>query len=135
MTPTMKKEGTFRYLAGALILVSAQFSVYSNSTIQDNSLTAINSYTDYNSPIVYVDTRVGTAMSETKTAGMFGKGSEEHGQTVPAVGVPNGMNMWVAQTQDTEQKCIAPYYYADDKWQGFRNSHWVNGGRHRIMEV
>lgn len=76
----------------------------------------------------YVDTRVGSAYAETKTAGKFGKGSEEHGQTVPAVGVPHGMNMWTPQTRDTEKKCVAPYYYADDLFGGFRNSHWVNGG-------
>lgn len=76
----------------------------------------------------YVDTRVGSAYAETKTAGRFGKGSEEHGQAVPAVGVPHGMNMWTPQTRDTEKKCVAPYYYADDRFGGFRNSHWVNGG-------
>ena len=76
----------------------------------------------------YVDTRVGSAYAETKTAGKFGKGSEEHGQTVPAVGVPHGMNMWTPQTRDTEKKCVAPYYYADYLFGGFRNSHWVNGG-------
>lgn len=80
------------------------------------------------SPLDYVDTRVGTAYAETATAGLFGKGSEEHGQTVPAVGIPHGMNMWTPQTRDTEQKCIAPYYYPDSLLQGFRNSHWINGG-------
>ncbi len=50
----------------------------------------------------YVDTRVGSAYTETKTAGKFGKGSEEQGQTVPAAGVPHGMNMWTPQTRDTE---------------------------------
>lgn len=79
-------------------------------------------------PLDYVDTRVGTASATTRTAGMFGKGSEEHGQTLPAVGVPHGMNLWTPQTRDTEQKCIAPYYYSDSLLQGFRNSHWVNGG-------
>ncbi len=71
----------------------------------------------------FVDTRVGTAFATTQTAGLFGKGSEEHGQTIPAVTVPNGMNFWTPQTRDTEQKCIAPYYYADSLFQGFRNSH------------
>lgn len=37
------------------------------------------------------------------------------------------MNMWTPQTRDTEKKCVAPYYYADDLFGGFRNSHWVNG--------
>ncbi len=75
-----------------------------------------------------LNTMVGTAQANTKTAGVFGKGSEEHGQTLPAVLVPNGQNFWTPQTQDTEQKCIAPYYYKDTELQGFRNSHWIVGG-------
>lgn len=76
----------------------------------------------------YVDTRVGTAPSTTHTAGLFGKSTEEYGQTLPAVLEPNGMNFWTAQTQDTEEKCKAPYYYKDERIQGFRNSHWIVGG-------
>ena len=75
-----------------------------------------------------LNTMVGTAQANTNTAGLFGKGSEEHGQTLPAVLVPNGQNFWTPQTQDTEQKCIAPYYYKDSLLQGFRNSHWIVGG-------
>jgi len=75
----------------------------------------------------YVDTRIGAAPSITKTAGMFGKSTEEYGQTMPAVLEPYGMNFWTAQTQDTEQKCKAPYYYKDTRIQGFRNSHWLTG--------
>ncbi|MDL2211047.1 GH92 family glycosyl hydrolase [Bacteroides sp. OttesenSCG-928-M17] len=76
----------------------------------------------------YVDTRVGSAPSITHTAGMFGKKTEEYGQTLPAVLEPNGMNFWTAQTRDTELKCVAPYYYVDTLLQGFRNSHWIVGG-------
>ena len=75
-----------------------------------------------------INTMVGTAQANTKTAGKFGKGSEEYGQTLPAVLVPNGQNFWTPQTQDTEKKCIAPYYYKDTELQGFRNSHWIVGG-------
>lgn len=78
--------------------------------------------------LALIDTRVGTDAAVTKTAGLFGKGLEEHGQTLPAVGVPHGMNLWTPQTRDTEQKCIAPYYFSDQKLQGFRNSHWIVGG-------
>lgn len=78
--------------------------------------------------IKYIDTRIGTAASTTHTAGKFGKNTEEYGQTLPAVLEPNGMNFWTPQTRDTEQKCIAPYYYADTLMQGFRNSHWIVGG-------
>ncbi len=76
----------------------------------------------------YVDTRVGTAPSVTPGASLFGRHTENFGQTLPAVLEPNGMNFWTAQTRDTEQKCIAPYYYNDGKIQGFRNSHWIVGG-------
>lgn len=75
-----------------------------------------------------LNTMVGTAPANTKTAGLFGKGSEEHGQTLPAVLVPNGQNFWTPQTRDTEKKCVAPYYYTDSLFQGIRNSHWVVGG-------
>ena len=70
---------------------------------------------------------VGTAPANTKTAGLFGKGSEEHGQTMPAVLSPNGQNFWTPQTRESERKCLAPYYYTDTKLQGFRNSHWTSG--------
>lgn len=75
-----------------------------------------------------INTMVGTDRANTMTAGIFGKGSEEHGQTLPAVMVPNGQNNWTPQTQDTERKCVAPYYYKDSLLQGFRNSHWLVGG-------
>lgn len=78
--------------------------------------------------LTYVDTRVGTAASITQTAGLFGKKTEEYGQVLPAVLEPNGMNFWTPQTQDTEKKCKAPYYYKDSLMQGFRNSHWIVGG-------
>lgn len=76
----------------------------------------------------FVEPRIGTSHSETKAAGLFGKGTEELGQTLPAVLMPNGMNFWTPQTRDTEQKCVAPYYYTDSLLQGFRNSHWIVGG-------
>jgi len=75
-----------------------------------------------------VNTMVGTAPANTRTAGLFGKGSEEHGQTLPAVLVPNGQTFWTPQTRDTEKKCVAPYYYTDSLLQGFRASHWLVGG-------
>ena len=80
------------------------------------------------SPIEYVEPRIGTAHAVTGAAGLFGKGTEELGQTLPAVLEPHGMNFWTPQTRDTERKCIAPYYYTDSLFQGFRNSHWIVGG-------
>ena len=75
-----------------------------------------------------LNTMVGTAPANTKTAGLFGRGSEEHGQTMPAVLSPNGQNFWTPQTRNTEAKCLAPYYYTDTHLQGFRCSHWTTGG-------
>jgi len=75
-----------------------------------------------------LNTMVGTAPANTRTAGLFGKGSEEHGQTLPAVLVPNGQTFWTPQTRDTEKKCVAPYYYTDSLFQGIRASHWLVGG-------
>lgn len=80
------------------------------------------------SRLSYVDTRVGTDASVTRTAGLFGKNTEEYGQTLPAVLEPNAMNFWTPQTRASEKKCIAPYYYRDSLFQGFRNSHWIVGG-------
>lgn len=78
--------------------------------------------------IDYIDTRIGTAVSETECAGLFGKKNEEFGQVIPAVLSPRGMNFWTPQTRATELKCVAPYYYTDSLLQGFRNSHWIVGG-------
>lgn len=76
----------------------------------------------------HINTMVGTSNASTASAGVFGKGSEEHGQTLPGILVPNGQNTWTPQTRHSEQKCVAPYYYSDYLWQGFRNSHWIVGG-------
>ncbi|MBQ4029985.1 MAG: GH92 family glycosyl hydrolase, partial [Prevotella sp.] len=81
-----------------------------------------------NSILQGINTFTGTSPSITKTAGLFGKKTEEFGQTLPAVLVPNGMNFWTPQTRWTEKKCVAPYYYKDTEFQGFRNSHWIVGG-------
>lgn len=79
--------------------------------------------------IKYVDTRVGTAASETSTAGLFGKGTEEYAHTLPAVLEPNGMNFWTPQTAEaTEAKGVCPYLYKHDRFRGIRCSHWIVGG-------
>ena len=80
------------------------------------------------SKVYLVDPIIGTSYSTLESAGLFGKGSEECGQTIPAVLEPHGMNCWTAQTKNTEKKCVAPYYYTDSIFLGFRNSHWISGG-------
>ncbi len=78
--------------------------------------------------LMSIHTMVGTDRANTLSAGLFGRGSEEHGQTLPGVLVPNGQNIWTPQTRDTELKCVAPFYYPDTLFQGLRCSHWIVGG-------
>jgi predicted alpha-1,2-mannosidase len=54
-------------------------------------------------------------------------GTANEGQTFPVAGVPFAMTDWTPQTRDGETKCIAPYYSADTRIQGFRGSHWMSG--------
>lgn len=54
-------------------------------------------------------------------------GTAGEGQTYPAAGMPFGMTQWTPQTRDGETKCIAPYYAADTRIQGFRGSHFLTG--------
>jgi predicted alpha-1,2-mannosidase len=63
-------------------------------------------------PVDYVHPLVGTA---------------NEGQTYPATGVPFGMTHWTPQTRAGEVKCVAPYYFADTKIQGFRGTHFLSG--------
>jgi putative alpha-1,2-mannosidase len=54
-------------------------------------------------------------------------GTAADGQTFPATGVPFAMTQWTPQTRAGETKCIAPYYEADSRIQGFRGSHFLSG--------
>ena len=54
-------------------------------------------------------------------------GTAGDGETFPATGVPFGMTQWTPQTRDGEVKCIAPYFEADTRIQGFRGSHFLSG--------
>ncbi len=67
--------------------------------------------------ISYVDTRIGT-----------GTHNGDNGQCMPAVLTPNGMNFWTAQTENSERHAVCPYYAKRTKLQGFRNSHFIDGG-------
>jgi predicted alpha-1,2-mannosidase len=80
------------------------------------------------SAIDQVDPLIGTGIATTPSAVMHSvSGSELRGQNIPAVGVPHGMTQWVAQTQSSETKCLPPYYFEDEKIQGFRGTHWMSG--------
>jgi len=54
-------------------------------------------------------------------------GTAAEGQTFPATGVPFAMTQWTPQTREGEAKCVAPYYAADTRIQGFRGSHFLSG--------
>jgi predicted alpha-1,2-mannosidase len=54
-------------------------------------------------------------------------GTAAEGQTFPIAGVPFAMTDWTPQTRDGETKCVAPYYFADKRIQGFRGSHFLSG--------
>jgi len=78
-------------------------------------------------PFNYVNPFIGTAPATTESAKIHGAGSEEKGQTYPAIGRPFGMTQWTPETRTTEEKCISPYYYNDKYITGFRGSHWMSG--------
>ncbi|MGI4872092.1 MAG: GH92 family glycosyl hydrolase [Janthinobacterium lividum] len=76
----------------------------------------------------YVQALAGTAASTTASSTKHGHSTTEHlANTFPAVGQPFGMTHWTPQTRLTENKCVAPYYYADTLLSGFRDSHWLSG--------
>jgi predicted alpha-1,2-mannosidase len=54
-------------------------------------------------------------------------GTSGEGQTFPATGFPFAMTQWTPQTRAGEIKCVAPYYAADTRIQGFRGSHFLSG--------
>jgi predicted alpha-1,2-mannosidase len=54
-------------------------------------------------------------------------GTAAEGQTFPAAGMPFAMTQWTPQTREGEEKCVAPYYAADTRIQGFRGSHFLSG--------
>ena len=78
-------------------------------------------------PLQYVNTLIGTAPATTESAKKHGAGTEDKGQTFPAVGRPFGMTQWTPETRTTEDKCVSPYYYNDKYITGFRGSHWMSG--------
>lgn len=78
-------------------------------------------------PYKYVDPLIGTGPAKTISAQRHGSGTEDKGQTFPAVGRPFGMTQWTPETRTTELKCVSPYYYNDKYITGFRGSHWMSG--------
>ncbi len=77
--------------------------------------------------IQYVDPLIGTALANTESVKKRPGDRVNNGQTIPAVTAPLGMTQWTPQTQPTQTKCIAPFYFGTTFIQGFRATHWLNG--------
>ncbi|MGC4102172.1 GH92 family glycosyl hydrolase [Ferruginibacter sp.] len=76
----------------------------------------------------YVQPLSGTASSTTIAALKHSEtGSEQNANTIPAVTVPFAMTQFTAQTRQTENKCIPPYFYKDSLFSGIRATHWISG--------
>ena len=75
----------------------------------------------------YVDPLIGTALANTESVKLRPGDRVNNGQTIPAVTAPFGMTQWTPQTQPTEKKCIAPFYFGTISVQGFRATHWLSG--------
>ncbi len=77
--------------------------------------------------IQYVDPLIGTALADTESVKLRPGDRVNNGQALPSVTAPFGMTQWTPQTQPTETKCIAPFYFGTTFIQGFRATHWLNG--------
>jgi len=77
--------------------------------------------------IKYVDPLIGTALATTESVKLKPGDRVNNGQTIPAVTAPFGMTQWTPQTQPTEKKCVAPFYFGTTYIQGFRATHWLSG--------
>ncbi|WP_235526015.1 GH92 family glycosyl hydrolase [Pedobacter sp. Leaf216] len=77
--------------------------------------------------IPYVQPFSGTSASTTLASQHVEDKTERLANTIPAVAPPFSMTQWTPQTQLTEKKCLAPYYYNNKKFYGFRATHWISG--------
>lgn len=89
---------------------------------QSTEPSASKSYLDY------VDTRVGTAASIADIT--VTEVEEPLGYVSPIVGSPSALTHWTPQTATWTERIIkvpVPYWYEDEKIQGFRGTRYPNG--------
>ncbi len=79
------------------------------------------------SMVGYIEPMAGTGSATTKAALKHAKGDALNANTIPAVTTPFAMTQWTPQTQTSENKCIPPYFYNDNVFNGIRGSHWLSG--------
>jgi len=77
--------------------------------------------------VKYVQPFSGTSASTTMASQHIEDKTERLANTIPAVAPPFAMTQWTPQTQLSETKCLAPYYYNNKKIYGFRATHWISG--------
>ncbi|MFW0717958.1 GH92 family glycosyl hydrolase [Pedobacter sp. N23S346] len=77
--------------------------------------------------VKYVQPFSGTSASTTMSSQHIEDKTERLANTIPAVAPPFAMTQWTPQTQLSETKCLAPYYYNNKKIYGFRATHWISG--------
>ncbi|WP_421940018.1 GH92 family glycosyl hydrolase [Pedobacter sp.] len=77
--------------------------------------------------IKYVQPFAGTAASTTPASQHIEDKTERLANTIPSVAPPFSMTQWTPQTQLSENKCLAPYYFNNKKFYGIRASHWISG--------
>ncbi|GAF01560.1 GH92 family glycosyl hydrolase [Saccharicrinis fermentans] len=80
------------------------------------------------SKLSYVDTRVGTAASIADIT--VTEVEEPMGYVSPIVGYPSALTHWTPQTAEWTKRVITvpvPYWYDQDKIQGFRGTRYPNG--------
>lgn len=75
----------------------------------------------------YVNPLIGTAPLNTISSVKHSINTENNAQVIPSVTTPFAMTNWTPQTESSETKCIAPYYYIDSVISGFRGTHWLSG--------
>ena len=83
---------------------------------------------DKESVLQYVDTRVGTAASIADIT--VTEVEEPMGYVSPIVGYPSALTHWTPQTATWTERVITvpvPYWYDQDKIQGFRGTRYPNG--------
>jgi len=109
-TPARKKAITF-FTGISLLLV----------------LACTNAFAQQQPLIKYVQPFSGTSASTTLASQHVEDKTERLANTIPAVAPPFSMTQWTPQTQLSEKKCLAPYYYNNKKFYGIRASHWISG--------
>lgn len=113
---TMIKKHRTKYGINILLIVSLQVILLSYF-----------SYSQTPSLVKYVQPFSGTSASTTLASQHIEDKTERLANTIPAVAPPFAMTQWTPQTQLTETKCLAPYYYNNRKIYGFRATHWISG--------